>query len=182
MNEYTVYSNMMQRRKINDETVINEKWRNSDDTGGFVTDEFAWFDVAEAREQRSNVVLWHGLRQVIDDKVRTHLVAVLLLLLLLLMLVGGRSGRRRWRRRWWWRTVNGRRRAVDTTATAAAQMRLEGDGRLLRLRHGRRALRWRLWRWCTLHVHVHSAGTVDSPAFSAVAGNLTVSNKWQNLL
>ena len=159
------------------EAAINEGERINDVgiTSGFVTDEFARFDVTEAGEERSNVVLWHGLRQVVDNEVRTHLRAVLLLLLLLLVRgCGGRRRRRRRRWRWWRWTVNGRRRAVDTAA--ATQMRLEGHGWLLRLRHGRRAL-WRrlLWRR-TLHVHVHSAGTVDSAAFSAVAGDLPVTN------
>ena len=160
------------KTKRNDDRVINEERMNNDDTGGFVSDEFARLDVAEAREERANVVLWHGLWQVVDNEIGTRLGAVLLLLLLVRR-CGRRRRRRRRRRRWRRRAVDGRRRAVDAAA-AAAQMRLEGAGRRLRLR---RTLWWRRLRRRTLHVHVHSAGAVHSSAFSAVAGDLPVTNR-----
>ena len=56
-------------------------------TGDFIADEFAALDVADAAEEAANLLLGHGLRQVVDDEVRLGLLR-------LTLLAAGTAGRR----------------------------------------------------------------------------------------
>jgi len=57
--------------KVHRQTVVDVR-----PTCRLVSDELARLDVANAREQRANVVLRHRLRQVVDDQVGLVLLRV----------------------------------------------------------------------------------------------------------